>query len=253
MVAETQQTQQIPGTELDTKGAPLNVVNKLFIDIYGYTTLNDLENGNWARLATKIQTITPSANETTNNNSYYDGEGFGSTEVTGKRYQLACSGQRYVGNPAQDYIASKQFAIGQALHCRVIWVQNGQAIVSEATLTNIVATGGEASANQTFSCTIEFNGKPRTVNGQLTLTENRPDENHPDQLWTYKAHVDPDAKPSATTTPATPQSAQPRPIIPVKVISANDADDTDKKTDQDSGRTPGVAAGGTGIQPKVGN
>ena len=32
MVAETQ---QIPGTELDTKGAPLNVVNKLFIDIYG--------------------------------------------------------------------------------------------------------------------------------------------------------------------------------------------------------------------------
>ena len=242
MVAETQ---QIPGTELDTKGAPLNVVNKLFIDIYGYTTLNDLETGNWGRLATKIQTITPSANETTNNNSYYDGEGFGSTEVTGKRYQLACSGQRYVGNPAQDYIASKQFAIGQALHCRVIWVQNGQAIVSEATLTNIVATGGEASANQTFSCTIEFNGKPRTVNGQLTLTEN------PDQPWTYKATVDPDAKPSATTTPATPQSAQPRPIIPVKVISANDEDDTDKKTGGSSlDRSSEVGTGSVGKENK---
>ena len=241
MVAETQkaETQQIPGTELDTKGAPLNVVNKLFIDIYGYTTLNDLETGNWGRLATKIQTITPSANETTNNNSYYDGEGFGSTEVTGKRYQLACSGQRYVGNPAQDYIASKQFAIGQALHCRVIWVQNGQAIVSEATLTNIVATGGEASANQTFSCTIEFNGKPRTVKGQLTLTEN------PDQLWTYKATVDPDAKPSTTTTPATPQPAQTQPIIPVKIVSANDADDTDTKTNQGSGETSGVTPGST--------
>ena len=236
MVAETQ---QIPGTELDTKGAPLNVVNKLFIDIYGYTTLNDLETGNWGRLATKIQTITPSANETTNNNSYYDGEGFGSTEVTGKRYQLACSGQRYVGNPAQDYIASKQFAIGQALHCRVIWVQNGQAIVSEATLTNIVATGGEASANQTFSCTIEFNGKPRTVNGLLTLTEN------PRQLMTYTASIDTSAKPSTSTEPATPQPAQPQPIIPVKVVSANDADDTDKKTNQDPGKTSGLAAGGT--------
>lgn len=240
------ETQQIPGTELDTKGAPLNVVNKLFIDIYGYTTLNDLETGNWGRLATKIQTITPSANETTNNNSYYDGEGFGSTEVTGKRYQLACSGQRYVGNPAQDYIASKQFAIGQALHCRVIWVQNGQAIVSEATLTNIVATGGEASANQTFSCTIEFNGKPRTVNGQLTLTEN------PDQLWTYKASVDTSVQPSTSTEPATPQPEKPQPIVPVKVVSANDADDTDKKTDQDSSKTPGVAAGGTGtVKPTV--
>ena len=237
MVAETQ---QIPGTELDTKGAPLNVVNKLFIDIYGYTTLNDLETGNWGRLATKIQTITPSANETTNNNSYYDGEGFGSTEVTGKRYQLACSGQRYVGNPAQDYIASKQFAIGQALHCRVIWVQNGQAIVSEATLTNIVATGGEASANQTFSCTIEFNGKPRTVKGQLTLTENH---DQLGQLGTYKAHVDPDAEPSATTTPATPQPAQPQPIIPVKVVSAND---TDKKTNQDLGQDSGKKSGAAG-------
>lgn len=234
------ETQQIPGTELDTKGAPLNVVNKLFIDIYGYTTLNDLETGNWGRLATKIQTITPSANETTNNNSYYDGEGFGSTEVTGKRYQLACSGQRYVGNPAQDYIASKQFAIGQALHCRVIWVQNGQAIVSEATLTNIVATGGEASANQTFSCTIEFNGKPRTINGQLTLTENA------DQLWTYKAAIDTSVQSSTSTEPATPQPEKPQPIVPVKVVSANDADDTDKKTNQDSGKTSGVAAGGTG-------
>lgn len=240
MVAETKQaeTQQIPGTELDTKGAPLNVVNKLFIDIYGYTTLNDLETGNWGRLATKIQTITPSANETTNNNSYYDGEGFGSTEVTGKRYQLACSGQRYVGNPAQDYIASKQFAIGQALHCRVIWVQNGQAIVSEATLTNIVATGGEASANQTFSCTIEFNGKPRTINGQLTLTENA------DQLWTYKATIDTSAKPSTSTEPATPQPAQPQPIIPVKIVSANDADNTDKNTNQGSGETSSVTPGG---------
>ena len=241
MVAETQ---QIPGTELDTKGAPLNVVNKLFIDIYGYTTLNDLETGNWGRLATKIQTITPSANETTNNNSYYDGEGFGSTEVTGKRYQLACSGQRYVGNPAQDYIASKQFAIGQALHCRVIWVQNGQAIVSEATLTNIVATGGEASANQTFSCTIEFNGKPRTVNGQLTLTENH---DQLGQLGTYKAPVDPDAKPSTTTTPATPQPAQTQPIIPVKIVSAND---TDTKTNQGSGETSSGTPGGAATQPK---
>lgn len=249
MVAETQkkaETQQLPGTELDTKGAPLNVVNKLFIDIYGYTTLNDLETGNWARLATKIQTITPSANETTNNNSYYDGEGFGSTEVTGKRYQLACSGQRYVGNPAQDYIASKQFAIGQALHCRVIWVQNGQAIVSEATLTNIVATGGEASANQTFSCTIEFNGKPRTVNGQLTLTENT-DENH-DHSWTYQAHVDTNVQPSTSTEPATPQPEKPLSIIPVKIVSANDADNTDKKTNQGSGETSSGTPGGAASQ-----
>lgn len=128
------------------------------------------------------------------------------------------------------------------MHCRVIWVQNGQAIVSEATLTNIVATGGEASANQTFSCTIEFNGKPRTINGQLTLTENA------DQLGTYKATIDTSAKPSTSTEPATPQPAQPQPIIPVKIVSANDADDTDKKNNQGSGETSSVTPGGAASQ-----
>ena len=75
----------------------------------------------------------------------------------------------------------------------------------------------------------------------MTLTEN-PGQNS-DHSWTYKATVDPDAKPSTTTTPATPQPAQPQPpIIPVKIVSAND---TDTKTNQGSGETSSAAPGST--------
>ena len=174
MVAETkQETQQIPGTELDTKGAPLNVVNKLFIDIYGYTTLNDLETGNWGRLATKIQTITPSANETTNNNSYYDGEGFGTSDVTSKRYQFTVAGHRVYGDPAQDYIASKMLDIGDDLKTLMrVTFADGSQVYGVVTLTNIVPAGGQPGAKQTFSFVAVFNGKPKYVPAGSTTAGN---------------------------------------------------------------------------------
>ena len=77
----------------------------------------------------------------------------------------------------------------------------------------------------------------------MTLPEN-PGQNS-DHSWTYKATVDPDAKPSTTTTPATPQPAQPQPIIPVKIVSA---DDTDTKTNQGSGETSSGTPGGAASQ-----
>lgn len=164
-------TKPIDGTELTTNGAALNVVNKLYIDTTGGTDLDDVSTGKWAWLAVDVTQITPSANETSQSDSDYAGNGFGSTEVTSKRYQLAITGKRHVGDPAQDYIAGKQFAIGNALHTRALWIDNGEAILAEVTLSNIVATGGNANANQTFSLTIVFNGAPVAIDGKLAMTE----------------------------------------------------------------------------------
>lgn len=170
------QTVVLPGTELDSKGFPVNTVNRLFIDTsakineVGDVDLSDLTTGTWAQLAAGITTITPSSNETTSNDQYYDGDGFTDTDVTGKQFQLALSGNRKTGNPGQEYIVSKQYAIGSAVKTRVIWVNNGQPVVAQATLSAIVTTGGAANAKQTFSCTVNFDGKPRAVNGQLTMS-----------------------------------------------------------------------------------
>ncbi len=187
-------TKPIAGTELTTNGAALNVVNKLYLDTTDSTDLDDVTTGKWARLALDITQITPGANETSQSDADYAGNGFGSTEVTSKRYQLAVTGKRHVGDAAQDYVASKQFAIGNALHTRVLWIDNGEAILAEATLTNIVPTGGNANANQTFQVTIVFNGAPVAIDGTLVISE------QPEADGTFKATVTP------ATTVITPKN-----------------------------------------------
>ncbi|GET12068.1 hypothetical protein SN811_05680 [Ligilactobacillus agilis] len=178
-------TKPIAGTELTTNGAALNVVNKLYLDTTDATDLDDVTTGKWAWLALDITQITPSANETSQSDADYAGNGFGSTEVTSKRYQLAVTGKRHIGDAAQDYVASKQFAIGNALHTRALWIDNGEAILAEVTLSNIVPTGGNANANQTFQVTIVFNGAPVAIDGKLTMSD------RPDSDGTYTAIVAP--------------------------------------------------------------
>ncbi|EJN54699.1 hypothetical protein KUE03_03160 [Lactobacillus gasseri CECT 5714] len=85
--------------------------------------------------------------------------------------QLAVKGVRYLGDPAQDYIDGKQYAIGSAAKTRVLWINNGMPVVSACTLTAVTPTGGAADAQQNFSLTIAFNGAPKTTSDKLTLTE----------------------------------------------------------------------------------
>lgn len=173
----TVQTKALPGTDTNKGGFPENFVNKVFIDIdpkpddAGDIDILNVNDGKWAWVASGINNNTPSANETTSSDAYYDGAGFTETEVTGKQVQLAISGFRKVGDPAQDYVDGLFLKFGTALKSRVIWIKNNLPVISECTFSNIVPTGGSANAKQTFSFNIDFNGQPRIFDGQLTLSQ----------------------------------------------------------------------------------
>lgn len=198
-MADKVQTKFMPGTANDGNGFPENYVNNIFVDINptvdtnGDVDLNDLTTGKWAWLAGGINTVTPSANETTANDAYYDGGGFTETEVTGKQVQLAVSGNRKVGDPAQDFVAGKFWQFGNAVKTRVIWIENGVPVVAKATLTNVVPTGGAANAKQTFSFTIAFNGRPKIPEGQLKMTLTT-------EATIYSADVDSSVKPDGNNS-----------------------------------------------------
>lgn len=192
---------QIKGTELPTDGAALNVANRLYIDTTDNDEdLTDITTGKWAWLARGISEITPSWQEKTQKTAYYDGDGHDNTEVTGKSLQLAVKGVRYLGDAAQDYIDSKQYAIGSAAKTRVLWINNGMPVVSKCTLTAITPTGGAADAQQNFSLTIAFDGAPKTTSGKLTLTET-------DKTRIFTAAVD-DTQPA--TSPAETNTNTPK-------------------------------------------
>ncbi|MFZ2381669.1 phage tail tube protein [Leuconostoc falkenbergense] len=139
----------------------LNHKNKFEIDISGQTSLDNVANAKWTILASGINNTTPAANDTTTNDEYYDGEGFGTSDVTSKRLQITLAGHRLEGDAAQDYVASKQLAIGDDLKTLFRWTQpSGDTITGVVTLTSIVSSGGAPGAKQTFSVVIVFNGKP---------------------------------------------------------------------------------------------
>ena len=93
----------------------LNWQNKIEIATDGLANANDITKAAWARLAAGINNLTPAENDTTANDEYYDGEGFGTSDVTSKRYQFTVAGHRVYGDKAQDYIASKMLEIGDNL------------------------------------------------------------------------------------------------------------------------------------------
>lgn len=149
----------------------LNWQNKFEIDTAGDQDPANIDNATWARLAGGISQVTPSSNETTTTDEYYDGEGFGTSDVTGKRLQLAFTGNRKIGDTAQDYVAAHELSIGDDLKTLMRWTKpDGQTVTGLITMTAIVSSGGNAGAKQTFSFTAVFNGKPVLTKADGTTT-----------------------------------------------------------------------------------
>lgn len=140
----------------------LNYKNKFSIAINGENDINKVDETVFAPLAAGINNMTPASNETATNDEYYDGEGFGTSDITSKRLQLTLAGHRVEGDAAQDFIASKLLSIGDDLKTLFKWEQiDGSIITGVVTITNLVTSGGAPGAKQTFSVVLVFNGKPQ--------------------------------------------------------------------------------------------
>lgn len=140
--------------------------NKLEIAVDGSQDISKISDAKFAPLAAGINNMTVADNETATTDQYMDGEGFGESDITSKRLQLTLAGHRLEGDAAQDFIASKQLAIGSDLKTLFRWTQpSGDTITGLVTMTNIVSSGGAPGAKQTFSVVLVFNGKPKFTAG----------------------------------------------------------------------------------------
>lgn len=150
---------------------PLNYKNRFDIDTSGLTDPSQAASASWARLASGINTFTPAGGDTTDNTPYLDGNGFTNTDVTGKNYSIAFSGNRLEGDAAQDFIASKDFLVGDDVKTLLRWTRpDGTVIIACITINAIVIAGGAANAKETFSFTANFNGAPTVTSGLAAPT-----------------------------------------------------------------------------------
>ncbi|MCH5385320.1 phage tail tube protein [Limosilactobacillus reuteri] len=142
----------------------LNWRNQFFIATDGEKDPENYEKAQWAQLAKGINNVTPTDNPTTANDEYYDGEGFGTSDVTSKRIQFVLAGHRVYGDPAQDYVMKHFLDIGDDLKTLFKYVDaQGNTVVGRITMTNMTPFGGQPGAKQTFNVTLVFNGKPKYI------------------------------------------------------------------------------------------
>ena len=114
----------------------------------------------YKKLCAGIESMSFNSNEQNQQFFFLCGEGFAHNEVTGGAPELQISGRRIVGDDAQDYIVSKQFALGTDRNSSIKIIAEGKQIVCDCSIGDVVSFGGNTLDVNTFSCTIRFNGEP---------------------------------------------------------------------------------------------
>ena len=136
-------------------------VNELYIGT-AYTAGSGGAAGTWtySKLCKGIEGMTFNENEQNQQAFFLCGEGFAHNEVTGAAPELVITGRRIVGDAAQDYIAGKQFLLGEDRNSSVKIIAEGKQIICDCSIGAITSFGGQTLDVNAFGCTLRFNGKP---------------------------------------------------------------------------------------------
>ena len=160
-----------------TNGIVLASRYKYFIDTTGGTSLTDLTDAKFARLGPGFTGTTFSGNETTINNTYLDDEGFGSTDVVGKRFSFAFTGVKMANDPAQEYVIGLQNKLGTDLETRFLVIDpNGNQMIGVAAISALVPNGGNANAGATLTFTVNIQGKLFHLTNPILVTADAEDD-----------------------------------------------------------------------------
>lgn len=118
----------------------------------------------WKRLAKGLTGGVIGNNDVIDQTAYLDGDGFGTTTVTGGQKITTFAGHRFTGDPAQDYIVgvSNLFGAGRETQYRFTNAV-GEGFIGECTVASIESGGGDANAKTDIGFEVHINGAPVQV------------------------------------------------------------------------------------------
>ena len=122
------------------------------------------ENGtepDYMRVAKWISNVEPSPEEETEDQAFYDGDGTPETDVISVKTTWAFEGMYDNDDPAHQFIRSLEFENGEGRKIMYKQVrQDGTTLEGQATVTDVITTGGEASEHEPISFTVSWDRKP---------------------------------------------------------------------------------------------
>ena len=115
----------------------------------------------YLRIAKWISNVEPSPEEETEDTAYYDGDGTPETDVISVKTTWAFEGMYDDEDQAHQFLRTLEFETGDGRKVMYKQVrQDGTVLEGKATVTELVVTGGEASAFEQLSFTIAWDRKP---------------------------------------------------------------------------------------------
>lgn len=149
--------------------------SKIYIDIDGGTDLSlftslklaDIKSEKWpegvnmVRVGRGFTDVTPAAAETVDTESDMLDAGYQKSEVSAKAITYALTGNRYIGDPAQDFIFDKFSKLGGELKTVTAIIEpDGTVRIGVTTLTSPLGWSGAVNANSPVSVTLTIDGQP---------------------------------------------------------------------------------------------
>lgn len=147
---------------------------------------------NWLYLGDGITNVTPKYTDKKKSAAYYNGGGQERQTVTGVTSSYDISGDRSIGNPAQDDIADMKQKTGglrERMFRKVQWLQEDDGSLTPNTIESGMGTfsdiddgGGAADDNGSFKVTMTYNATPAVIKasdpaGMQTALKDTPCQN----------------------------------------------------------------------------
>lgn len=108
-----------------------------------------------------MENFSPSFDNTIEEWSAMDNEGWGSALLTGKKWSLTLSGKRIIGDVGNDFLASKLMAMGQDAYVDFKWTMPTGATIEQNMVVSVTNLGGGDTTNVApLEVELTSNGKP---------------------------------------------------------------------------------------------
>lgn len=131
--------------------------NKFKIGTNGLTSAEETD----MKTIADLETFSPSFDNTVEEWTPMDTEGWIRRLMTGKGFSIDLSGKRNIGDEGNDYVANLVFKTGQDVETKFQWIFPSGAKVTFDCIVNVTNVGGGDSTNVGgLEFTVMSNGKP---------------------------------------------------------------------------------------------
>ena len=122
----------------------------------------DTETPTWASVGALTKNMAQSLNEVLYQATYWENNGWGSTEVTGAQMTLTLTGDVKSGDQACDFLLSEKvlYGLGQARKNHLKLTKGNKVVIWPVTFANITPAYGDSGTVNALTVTIHGNGKP---------------------------------------------------------------------------------------------